>query len=258
MASDPDESVITAMALPTFQPPAALPMETPRLVGAALAQSFRWQSRVQGIDIGEIAATSAGIEHGRMAELRVDQGNAGEQVGLAATAARDFHRWLASTPGDLVNWGGPAPELPAPSFATMRGMGARAAAEQIAHYCVSTAHVLGNLTLRAFLIDPDAQSLLRDDEGLYVDAEGFPPFTDKRGTRPSFNGQLLSNLRKEARYQRDDDLTTLVETLGRLISDDAWVAMTSRRNEDYHRFRPQSVPGGVPNVNPWTREDGAR
>jgi hypothetical protein len=36
-----------------------------------------------------------------------------------------------------------------------------------------------------------------------------------------------------------------------LTRDPRWVALTSRRHVDFHRWRPQSVAGGVATFNPW-------
>jgi hypothetical protein len=38
-----------------------------------------------------------------------------------------------------------------------------------------------------------------------------------------------------------------------LTKDPRWVALTSRRHVDFHRWRPQSVAGGVATFNPGNR-----
>ena len=39
--------------------------------------------------------------------------------------------------------------------------------------------------------------------------------------------------------------------LAELIVDPRWIALDNRRSTDFHRWRPQSVAGGVPQTNPW-------
>lgn len=249
-----DESVITGMVLPTFEPPARLPSKPASSLHAAVVQSLRWQQQATKVEIGELQGTAIGMERGRIAELCTEEANAGEQLGLAVTAARDYLRWLGTTPADFEAWGPPGVDLPDDTYRVMRGIGARAAAEQIAHYAISCGHVLGNLTLRVFLVDPEAHCSFRDPSGPYPNSGGFTPFSELRGTRPPLDKQLIRNLRREAKAREDENLDALVSSLRSLYGCSAWRAMTERRNEDYHRWRAPSVPGSAAHVNPWTQE----
>lgn len=179
----------------------------------------------------EIHGMTHGLPEGRLTEMVGRIAAAGEQLGLASTCSREAHRWLAQPEDDVS-----------------RPIAARSLAEMTGYYALTAAHGLGNITLRTLLLNNAAAASIN---AKYKKAEGFPPFTDDREAWRPLNPSLVEALDVAAQAVRQATVTALVGVLADLVHDPRWIALEGRRNIDFHRWRPQSVAGGVPQENPW-------
>jgi hypothetical protein len=83
----------------------------------------------------------------------------------------------------------------------------------------------------------------------------WEPYSRQPGSFPALNRGQAKTLRQEARLHSSPALLPLAEAVSTVTADDAWEAMVSRRNDEYHRWRLQSVPGADADSNPW-KHDG--
>ena len=129
-------------------------------------------------------------------------------------------------------------------------MAARALAEMCGYYAISAAHGLINVTLRTLLFFPACAHAINRVKK-YKKAKGFPPFSRATAAWVPFNGNEVDLLRPAASAANDERVTTWFEIVDALAEDPSWKALTMRRHEDFHRWRPQSISGGVAPQDPW-------
>jgi hypothetical protein len=67
------------------------------------------------------------------------------------------------------------------------------------------------------------------------------------------NEKLATLLRTAAAAAEQPTADRIADRVVALTQNPRWVALTSRRHVDFHRWRPQSVAGGVATFNPWER-----
>lgn len=232
MADDPKEQGrLVAIVLPTlFAGPATdASVRDKRIIETAQ----EWQKMSVWAHMVEIHGMTHGIPEGRLTETIGRMAATGEQLGLASTCSRDARRWLAQ-PSDTIS--GP--------------IAARSLAEITGYYTLSSGHGLANITLRTLLLDVSAAASLN---AKYKEAAGFPPFTDDRAAWRPLSHQLVEALRNAAQVVQQPTVSSLVGVLADLVTDPRWIALEARRGADFHRWRPQSIAGGVPQKSPWSQ-----
>lgn len=175
----------------------------------------------------DIQGVFRGQEYGRVAEILGVAAAAGEQLGLAYTCHLDAARWEANSPDD-------------PAESSKHLVSARAFAEMTGYYALGAAHALVNTTSRLLAIDEACSMTLEHS-----------PFDLRRGAWASFNSSTVKKLEKALDGQPLPKVAELVAQLRELVDDPRWRALVGRRDTGYHRWRPQSVPGGAATVNPW-------
>lgn len=230
MTSEPNpEPELVAIVLPTlFAGPATDASARDKVI---IDVARDWQRMGVWAHMVEIHGMMHGIVEGRLTEIIGRIAAAGEQVGLASTCCRDAHRWLVQPENNIS-----------------RPIASRSLAEMAGYYSLSAAHGLGNVTLRTLLLDPSAAAVLNKK---YKGAAGFPPFTDERDAWRPLSANLVGALQDAADATQKEAARSLVGILADLVHDPRWVALDNRRSTDFHRWRPQSVTGGVPQRNPW-------
>lgn len=198
----------------------------------AVATAMRWQHEGRHAEFSELHGVCAGLPQGRMAELFGRIAAGGEQLGLSWTYQQEALRWHAPTVGDK----------------DARVLAARSLAENSGYYAIAAGHGLLNVTLRTLLIHPGAAAEINKK---HKSAKGFEPFTDNRFAWPAINETEATNLQTAANLTTDADAAHLADIVAALTRDPRWVAVMDRRGVDFHRWRPQSVDGGVATSNPW-------
>jgi hypothetical protein len=134
-------------------------------------------------------------------------------------------------------------------------MATRALAEMSGYYATATAHGLINVTLRTLLLSLASADAI-NQVPKYRPAGGFPPFsTSSEAWRP-FNKKEVEQLRPAVSAAKDVAVSNWFNIVDDLAQGPRWMALISRRNEDFHRWRPQSISGGVEPKNPWEAGDG--
>lgn len=232
--------VFVAMVLPTLSSGQRVaPSE-------ALQRAFRvaleWQTRGQDADLAEAGAVSTmGAAPGRVFELIGRVAAAGEQLGLAGTCLLEAEGWLNS---DAVQHTPGATD-----------MAVRALAEMVGYYALSTAQGLINVTLRTLLASPHGPKKA-DTIQQYRRAAALPPFTPDRKAWIFFNKDAVKWLRSVVAITDDPTVTQWFDPVAQLLDDDRWTALTNRRHEDFHRWRPQSLSTGVEPRSPWEPDPG--
>jgi hypothetical protein len=63
-------------------------------------------------------------------------------------------------------------------------------------------------------------------------------------------------LQEAAGVAGDPAAIRLADRVVDLTKDPRWIALSNRRDVDFHRWRPQSVDGGVATSNPWEETEG--
>lgn len=181
----------------------------------------------------ELHGAHKGAAEGRMSELIGRAAVAGEQLGLAWTFEQEVQRWCIS--GSRADAG--------------RAMATRALAECCGYYLIAAAHGLGNLTVRTLMLAPAAASILRARR---PDAKRFPCFSNERAAWPPLNAKLAGHCMEAAVATGESAAHGLSSVLAGLVNDQQWVALVDRRDNDFHRWRPQGLPnGGVPRRSLW-------
>jgi hypothetical protein len=231
MSSAPEESVPISAVTASFFPDGGQPFDDASKAQALIPRKLQ--------DLGaltlplEMQGILAGLPHGYVAEIVGRTAAAGEQLGLAFTAVRDAEVWL---------WASIDPEQE-----SRRAIAGRALAEAAGLWSISAGHAAANVVAR----------IIRAHKGaVYLDKalgwNGWPaPFVETRETNLSLNKDTVKKLRRAARETGEGSLVDLAEPLGQLVAGDAWVALEERRHVGYHRWRPQSLVGGVATINPW-------
>jgi hypothetical protein len=192
-----------------------------------------WQQCGDTAVFAEIHGLNAGAPHGRVVEIFGRAAAAGEQLGLAGTCLLEAQRWQR-----------------APAIGARENMAMRALAEMAGYYATATAHGPMNVTLRTLLLSPasaDAINRVRD----YRSAKGFPPFSGTREAWRPFSSTEVGRLRPAVEAGNDTNVSAWYQTVAGLAGDARWQALTARRHEDFHRWRPQSIASGVAPKNPW-------
>ena len=232
----PDDADVVAQVLRhlTWMPKGATLLEAPNERRSAQEASIDWQQTGAHAQFAELHAFTRGAPEGRMSELVGRAAAAGEQLGLAWTTDQELQRWYATGRDD-----------PGLTMAT------RALAEMCAYFLLSAAHGLGNITLRTLTLSPSAAAVLAR---LRPQGRGYPPFSEEQDAWPPFNEKLAAHSLEAAKATGEDSVVALCEVLVTLAEDERWRAMEQRRHADYHRWRPQGLPGGgVPRRSLWTR-----
>jgi hypothetical protein len=130
-------------------------------------------------------------------------------------------------------------------------MASRALAEMCGYFVLAAGHGLGNLTMRTLALSSDACRVLARRR---PDADGFPPFSDKQQAWPALTPTLAAQAVEAAEATPFAAVADLCRVLVTLTRDSRWLVLEQRRHDDYHRWRPQSLPtGGVPTRSLWTR-----
>lgn len=228
-ASESDEPELIAVVLPTLF--CGLPEKAGDSFTQVAEVARAWQVLGSHSVWAEVHGTSSGVLEGRPTELLGRAAAAGEQLALAATLIRDGRHWLTLTD----------PGIGQP-------VAIRALAEMAGYYTLSAAHGLVNTTLRALLLAPASAEVVCS---AWPKADGFPPFSEKRDAWVSMTASSVEKLKRAASAHGGPQVASLVHAVGILADDPRWHALEERRNVDYHRWRPQSISGGVAKRSPW-------
>jgi hypothetical protein len=192
--------------------------------------ALAWQKLGEDASFREMSAVANRAEPGRVFTMFGRIASAGEQLGLAGTACRDARARLnQGLPDDSVR-------LPA-----------RALAEVAGYYALSTAHGLVNIAARLLALETRNRAVL---EKAFPQSKGFPPFDERHDHWLAFNAQSIAALEKATDHHQPE-AGQLVQLLRTLADDERWSKLVGRRNTDFHRWRPQSVQGGVGTSSPW-------
>lgn len=230
-STPPDDGQTTAQVLSTLfsgiEPGAWVEPHPP-----AVATAMRWQNEGRRAEWSELHGMRAGLPQGRMAELFGRIASGGEQLGLSWTYQQELLRWHTPTVTDQ----------------DARVLAARSLAEISGYYAISAGHGLMNVTLRTLLIHPGAAAEINQKQKR---AKGFVPFADNRFAWLALNETEATNLQMAANLTGDADAARLANIVADLTRDSRWMAVMDRRGTDFHRWRPQSVDGGVATSNPW-------
>ncbi|QDZ14171.1 hypothetical protein [Humibacter ginsenosidimutans] len=192
--------------------------------------ALTWQELGGEASFQEMSAVANRAEPGRVFTLFGRIASAGEQLGIAGTAYRDARAWVAQ-----------------PSSDDRIGLPARALAEISGYYAISTGHGLVNVAARLLALETRSRAMLARSQPR---SKGFPPFDERFDHWLAFNTSSVSSLEEAAEHHME--ARQLAHLLRTLIDDERWAKLVDRRNVDFHRWRPQSVHGGVATSNPWT------
>jgi len=234
------KSVPVSAVIPTFFPKGGQGFDAAGIAQADISQA--WQNLGIYVVPYEIRGITAGLPHGYMTEVIGRSAAAGEQLGLAFAAVRDAEVWQRT--------------VPEPRQENRRAVAGRALAEAAGLWSISAGHAVTNVVARVVRAHQDSR---------YLDAAlGWTQPPEPFGTDPKLNLNLSLNrdtvkaLRRAAKETGVPSLADLVEPLRDLIVSDAWKALEQRRHVGYHRWRPQTVAGGVSTTNPWVDQgDGS-
>jgi hypothetical protein len=118
------------------------------------------------------------------------------------------------------------------------------------YYAIGAGHGLINVTLRTLLFSPASANAIHRVKR-YRRADGFPPFSTTTAAWIPFNSDEVDLLWPAASAANDESVTNWFKIVDKLAKDPSWNGLTRRRNEDFHRWRPQSISGGVAPRDPW-------
>lgn len=198
--------------------------------GQLFDTAIRWQRHGNDAEFAEMSAVANRAEPGRMYIIVGRIASAGEQLALAGIAYRDARAWLAN--------GGTGAAVRVP---------ARALAEVVSYFAISAAHGLVNVTARLLALEERSRVILAARE---KSSRGFPPFDPKDTTWLPINTRTVESL-EAASVHHQPAVRDSVTLLRALVDDQRWSGLVDRRNTDFHRWRPQSVEGGVATTSPW-------
>lgn len=227
----PEALEITAqllLSLSSGGDPATWPETLPLTAQVAMD----WQNLGPMSTFSELHGRAARLPPGRLSEIIGRVAAAGEQLGLAWTYEQDMLRWNDAAVRNRE----------------ARGLAARSLAEIVGYYAISAGHGLINVTLRTLLIHDGAAAVIN---GKYKRAEGFEPYADTREVWRPLNEPGAELLQKAAGVTAQPSTIRLADLLADLTRDPRWAAVSGQRDIDFHRWRPQSVTGGVATTNPW-------
>jgi integrase/recombinase XerD len=205
-------------------------------------ESMTWQSASQ---VGSWAAMRSWIDEpaskkglrrdpNRIVEIQRIMGAIGEQVSLCWTIEQDAQRFrkakgLRDEHDRLI---------------------LRALAESGGHFLLGAAHSLGNLGIRAALLDPDAGPIVKGKGKV-----NFEPGSDDPNAWKSLS-VAVGVLETASVKSPNAPLKRITTSLAKLWADPAFKALNTRRGMDYHRVRPQSVPHSSPKAGTLTSASG--
>lgn len=224
---------------------AVLSTLSPGDVGKPFADSDREQAMIPtdwqrlGTKYGwaEIHGVTHGLPHGYLTDLLGRAAAAGEQLGIAFAALRDAEVWRDTKP--------------TVQSANQRSIAGRAMAEASGLWAVSAGHAAVNVVARVLRIHGGASNL---DKKLQW--TGLPvPFDSGKKANLSLNAPTVKKLALVAEETGEVALAKLIEPLETLVTSESWAAVMERRDAGYHRLRPQSIDGGVPQDNPWALDN---
>ena len=201
-----------------------------KVIETALA----WQKLGEEASFQEMSAVANRAEPGRVFTMFGRIASAGEQLGIAGAAYRDARAWLnQDVPNDRAR-------LPA-----------RALAEIAGYYTLSTAHGLVNIAARLLALETRSRAILTKE---HPRSKGFPPFDERHDHWLVLSSHSVGALEKAADHHRPR-AQQLIQLLRTLVDDERWSKLVERRDIDFHRWRPQSVQGGVATSSPWVVHD---
>jgi hypothetical protein len=203
---------------------------------SALKLALEWQK------IGAYAEfwESAGAEENRLYELAGCRAGAGEQVGLACTAERDYLGWERMKLEGVE--------------AVEAEMAKRALAEVVGHYVLGAGHGLFNLAARTVALDKALKSDLRSKLGT-----DFPPLSEQQKDWPSANSKKAKMLQAVARSSVLPEIRIVADPIVTLVASAEWEHLNDARGSDFHRWRVQTDGiVGVAKRSPWKKGDGVR
>jgi hypothetical protein len=231
--ADDGTGEVAALVLRTLSSgvdPGPWPQPLPPTVETAL----EWQNAGAHATWSEMHGATHRLAKGRLSELIGRIAATGEQLGLAWTCEQDMRLWLHPNAPKGDRW----------------SVSARALAEITGYYAISAGHGLANVTLRTLLVHPAATAVINQDKDLKR-AKGFEPFSTIPAAWVPLNKTVATLVRTAAAVAGQPTADRMADRVVALTKDPRWVALTSRRHVDFHRWRPQSVAGGVATFNPW-------
>ena len=237
-AEEPADTRLASMILRTFAPPAqagTLAEPTRREIAET---AHEWQQVGAWADSLELHGSTLGLPADTMHELAGCVAAAGEQLGLAWTGEQDAQGWqTANSDG--------------------KPMAVRALADIRAHFSLGAAHGMGNATLRTLFLARGASDAVTQANRHF---RPYPPFSDDREAWPTFNASLVRALEAGAVATNEARVIDHVAVLRMLVDDPRYTSLVERRGMDFHRWRPQGLPGGsgVPQASLWKKSDGTR
>jgi len=193
--------------------------------------ALQWQRFGRLASALEMHGAMHGVENGRMTEFAGRIASAGEQLGLAATASRDAKRWLDSERAS-TGW----------------MVAARATTEISGYFAISAAHGLANVTLRMLMFNPTSAAIIKAE---HKRAGGFAPFSDARAAWQPINVVVAGTIDVAAASVGKPAVEALAGCVSDLAKDVRWQTLVAHRDVDFHRWRSQTMPGGVAQENPW-------
>ncbi|WP_127794353.1 hypothetical protein [Agromyces sp. LHK192] len=198
------------------------------------ATALQWQAHGNDADFAEMSAVVSRVEPGRMYVIIGRIASAGEQLALAGLAYRDARAWLTNgAAGDTAR------------------VPARALAEVVSYFALSAAHGLANVTARLLALELRSRAILTSRE---KQSGGFAPFDPRDAGWLPINARTVDSL-EAAAVHHQPSVTQLIAQVRDLIDDPDWARLVERRHTDFHRWRPQSIEGGVAPNSPWLEFD---
>lgn len=237
-AEEPADKRLASMILRTFAPPAEASTLAEHTRQEIAETAHEWQEIGTWADWLELHGSSLGVPPDTLHELAGCVAAAGEQLGLAWTSEQDTQRWqTVSSDG--------------------KPMAIRALADIRAYFSLGAAHGMGNATLRTLFLAGEATDAITRAPGNF---RPYPPFSGDRKAWPTFNANLVRALEAGAAATNEARVIDHVAILRMLVDDPRYTALVERRGMDFHRWRPQGLPGGsgVPQASLWKKSDGAR
>lgn len=189
-------------------------------------EALRWQELSINAQWKVLRIVSGRRNPERVREIIGIAASAGEQLGLALTYGLDALRWQQSTDKTDAEKRSAVVSL----------------ADVCQNYMVAVAQQLINIAFRVAMLCQPAAELVNAQRKR---AEGFAPFSDARDAWPAFTQGDLKFLSEVAEKSGFEKLRGIVEALQTLNDTDVWRRVHELRNAHSHRWRQQSIDGGV-------------